>query len=208
MKRRYDEIMDHVNVTDEMRARILSNIREVDITKKKSNVVPLRRIRTVAALAACLALVLAGTFAFVRRGEPAQPDTPDDGWTQVVPDFQEKATLAELSDALGFEVTEPQLPFEPAETVYTACWSEFAQIDYTAPDGRTACYRQKPGEEDISGDYNEYPDVRTLQITGTDVTLKGENGVYTLAVWTDGSYAYALSLSEGISADTWEALLT
>ena len=208
MKRRYDEIMDHVNVTDEMRARILKNINEVDITTKKSNIVPLRRVRQIAALAACLALVLAGTFAFVRRGEPAQPDTPDDGWTQIVPDFQEKATLAELSDALGFDVTEPKLPFEPAGTVYTACWNRFAQIDYTASDGRTACYRQSPGTEDISGDFNEYPDVQTLKIAGADVTLKGAGGVYTLAVWTDGSYAYALSLSEGISADAWETLLT
>ncbi len=208
MKRRYDEIMDHVTVTDEMRARILKNISEVDITEKKSNVVPMRRVRQIAALAACLALVLAGTFAFVRRGAPTQPDTPDDGWTQVAPDFQEKATLAELSAALGFDVTEPKLPFEPAETVYTACWSRYAEINYTASDGRTAGYRQSPGTEDISGDYSDYPDVQTLKIPGADVTLKGEGGIYTLAVWTDGSYAYAMWLSEGIRAEEWEALLT
>ncbi len=31
------------------------------------------------------------------------------------------------------------------------------------------------------------------------VTLKGENDVFTLAVWTDGNYSYSLDISKGLS---------
>ena len=46
MKKRYDEIMDHIEVTDEMRARILTNLREADLTKSaQTKIVQVSSIR-------------------------------------------------------------------------------------------------------------------------------------------------------------------
>lgn len=40
------------------------------------------------------------------------------------------------------------------------------------------------------------------------MTLKGNANQYLLALWTDGKYAYSLSLSQGIQAEEWQTLLT
>ena len=78
-------------------------------------------------------------------------------------------------------------------------------ITYTGSGGQTATYRQSRGSKGNSGDYNLYPDTQTLP--EQNATLKGQDGLYTLALWTDGTYAYSLRLSSGLSADAWQALL-
>lgn len=98
------------------------------------------------------------------------------------------------------------LPVTPEQTEYISCWHELAEIDYTGA-GRTARYRKAAGTEDCSGDYNVYTDVTELEANGVTVTLKGEAGQYTLAIWTDGSYSYSLSLSDGLSLSDWQALM-
>ena len=55
---------------------------------------------------------------------------------------------------------------------------------YTGAD-RQAVYRKAAGNQDISGDYNVYDTVGETQAGGSAVTLKGNGGVYSLAVWSD-----------------------
>ena len=98
------------------------------------------------------------------------------------------------------------LPFTPEQKKYISYWHELVEIDYTGA-GRTARYRKAAGTEDCSGDYNVYTDVTELEANGVTVTLKGEAGQYTLAIWTDGSYSYSLSLSDGLSLSDWQALM-
>ena len=47
-----------------------------------------------------------------------------------------------------------------------------------------------------------------LEANGTTVTLKGDAGQYTLAIWTDGSYSYSLSLTDGLSLSDWQTLIS
>lgn len=47
-----------------------------------------------------------------------------------------------------------------------------------------------------------------LEANGTTVTLKGDAGQYTLANWTDGSYSYSLSLTDGLSLSDWQTLIS
>lgn len=47
-----------------------------------------------------------------------------------------------------------------------------------------------------------------LEANGTTVTLKGDAGQYTLAIWKDGSYSYSLSLSDGLSLSDWQTLIS
>ncbi len=72
-----------------------------------------------------------------------------------------------------------------------------AQTDY-ANGSAGACLRQSVGTEDHSGDWNEYPAQQTITAAGCTVTLKGETGSYTLAIWTDGNYSYC-SVSRPVS---------
>lgn len=98
------------------------------------------------------------------------------------------------------------LPFTPEQTEYISYWHELAEIYYTG-EGKTACYRKAAGTVDCSGDYNVYTDVTEFEAGSITVTLKGDAGQYTLAIWTDGSYSYSISLSDGLSLSDWQALM-
>lgn len=205
-KNPYRELMEQVNLTPEARERILTNVQQADLSPQpEQKIVPFRpqkqTWRRWASLAACLAVV-AALFAVPLLRE--QPDTAPP--VQVLPPFRQVDSLDALSEAVGFPVTEvSKLPFDPVSTTYTAYDEGLAEITYTGPGDQTATYRQSLGSEGNSGDYNLYPDTQTLP--EQNATLKGQDGLYTLALWTDGTYTYSLRLSSALSADAWQALL-
>lgn len=202
-KNPYRTLMEHVKLTPEARQRILTNVQQADLSSQPEKVVPFPRWRRWASLAACLVVVVAVLVAVPLLRE--QPDTAPP--VQVLPPFRQVDSLDALSEAVGFPVTEvSSLPFDPVSTTYTAYDEGLAEITYTGPGDQTAAYRQSRGTEDNSGDYNLYPDTQALP--DQNATLKGQDGLYTLALWTDGTYAYSLSLSSGLSADAWQTLLT
>lgn len=197
---KYDEAMEKLEVTPEMRARILQNVEtQMAEPRKKPN-----RLRRFAALAACLAVLLVGAVALPKLiSDPA----PEESETMIANGMVEVTSRDELSEAVGFPVKSAQsLPFFPQSIYYTSYWGNMAQIDY-ANGGSTACFRQSLGEEDNSGDWNEYPAQESLTVNGCAVTLKGEADSYTLAIWQDGTYSYSLSLSAGQPASVWEAII-
>ena len=114
-----------------------------------------------------------------------------------------------LSNAVGFPVSEAAvLPFEPTAVHYTSYWGQMAQITYEADD-QSAELRKSPGTEENSGDWTEYPAAEQLTVGTLDVQLRGDaQDAYTLAVWTDGQYAYSLRLSQGQNAEVWQQIIT
>ena len=197
---KYDEVMEKLEVTPEMRARILQNV-ETQMAEpcKKPN-----RLRRFAALAACLAVLLVGAMALPKF---ISSPVPEESETMVANGMVEVTSKEELSEAVGFPVKSAQsLPFFPQSIYYTSYWGDMAQIDY-ANGGSTACFRQSLGEEDNSGDWNEYPAQESLTVNGCAVTLKGERDSYTLGIWSDGTYSYSLSLSAGQPASVWESIV-
>lgn len=197
---KYDEVMEKLEVTPEMRARILQNVEtQMAEPRKKPN-----RLRRFAALAACLAILLVGAAALPKL---ISSPTPEESETTIANGMVEVASKEELSEAVGFPVKSAQsLPFFPQSIHYTSYWGDMAQIDY-ANGGSTACFRQSLGEEDNSGDWSEYPAQKSLTVNGCAVTLKGEADSYTLAIWQDGTYSYSLSLSAGQPASVWESIV-
>lgn len=122
-------------------------------------------------------------------------------------DIVEVSSVEELSKTVGFEVSEPgNLPFKPKSVVYTAYWAEMAEIIYIN-DEQTASFRKGIGSDDVSGDYNSYELTSEISVNDINATLKGNGETYTLAIWTDGEFAYSLSLSEGIEETEWISIL-
>ena len=193
---KYDELMDKIEVTDAMRARILRNVSAA--APKKT---PVRRY---ALLAACLAVVLLGAVCVPKLMDPA----PQGVQVAIANGMIEVADAAALADAVGFPAAEAaELPFDVEETTYTSYWGELAEICY-AGDGQIADLRTSAGTEDNSGDYTDYPAVTELTVGTVTAELRGEAAErYTLAVWTDGQYAYSLRLSDGQSTEVWQRLL-
>lgn len=202
MNKKYDEVMEHINVTPEMRNRVLNRIADLDPGKQKqAKIVRFPNIKRFAALAACLAVMIAGAAVLPHLLNPSH-EPPVLGSNGIVEVF----TIQELSEAVGFEVVEPEnLPFEAESAVYTAYWMEMAEIVYTGGE-QTAVFRKGVGDGDISGDYHSYEMTEELSIGDIHAVLKGGSGTYSLAVWTDHAFAYSLSLSDGISEAAWREI--
>ena len=199
MGKAYDELMDKIEVTPEMRQRVLRRVTSEDIAPAKPKVMSFPKLKKYLSAAACLVLVIAGAAVLPRLTQPQPPG----GDVQVVPQIEEAASLDELSTLTGFDVDVGfVLPFEPEETTYCSYWNELAQIQYSGQ-GQTATYRQSVGAADNSGDYTVYGDVVEITASDLSVTLKGDGGVYVLAVWTDGAFSYYLRLSQGVPQAEW-----
>ena len=57
--------------------------------------------------------------------------------------------------------------------------------------------------DDPSGDYNDYSGSQQVKIGDADVTMKGNDGAVSLAVWNDGTNAYSIGIynAAGITAE-------
>jgi len=191
---KYEEIMDRVELTPEMRQRVLQNVEKTRIRKRR------RLTRQLTALAACLAIVLCGWFIW----QPRNVQEPD---VMAIPQIEEVASIEELSAKTGIPLKElTGIPFPVEHTRYVFYWENLAEIEYSGGSD-TLCYRKSQGTEDNSGDYNVYDREETAEIAGNTVTLKGEGDTFTLAIWTDGSYAYSVSVTEPLSQDAFLAFL-
>ena len=187
--------MEHINVTPEMRARGLEHIRQTDLTAGGS--APAVRhfeFRRFAALAACLAVVLVGALTLPGILAPDHPDTPG----VVLPAGPvEASSAAELSALAGFPVSDLEnLPFAPEEVIYSLI-GDLAQIDYRAGEDRLT-YRKGPGNEDVSGDYNLYELEETADVGGVAVTLRGNDGLFHLALWSREGFSYSIACTVGL----------
>lgn len=205
MKKRYDEVMDRIELTGEMRSRILGNIQRMDLSAtSERKVLPFRSIRKYMSAAACLAVLLAGVFAAGHMAGIFQPDDPN---VAVVNGIVEVGSPEQLAAAVGFDVEELNaLPFEAESTAYISYWNELAEITYTGG-GQTAAFRKSKGTGDNSGDYSAYSAVKEISAGPLTATLKGSGEAYTLAVWSADGYAYSIRLSEGISESEWRDLI-
>ena len=115
-------------------------------------------------------------------------------------DVVECRSAEELSEKAGFAVEEPQLPFEVTGKTYCILWGELAQIEYSAA-GETIVYRVSRGTGDKSGDYNTYGDVVQQTVNGTSVTLKGNNGGFSLALRQKDGLSCSISTSVALTRE-------
>ena len=208
---KYDEIMEHLVVTEGMKQGILSNINEDSVKKKK--VVTFASYQKQLGIAACFAvLVLAafltkGKFWNLPQNKASAPASQEELAVGSSYGIVELEDTAALSEAVGFPVEDlTSLPFEVRQVTYCSYFNDFAEIDYTG-DGQSLSYRKARGTEDISGDYNEYQNEKHLTITGLDVLLKGNSEKYTLVSWTDGTYAYTLSFEQEVTEEEITAII-
>lgn len=203
---KYNEIISRVSVTPEMRERVLAGIAEHRQLKQKRTAGNVKNIRkwarwVPAVAAACFLLVIGLQIYHINQTTDEPIDVASEGVTEY-------ASLAELEEAVGFDMPELEaLPFEKAETMYTNAFG-IARIDYYGSSEEIITISKgKDDGTDISGDYNEYSSVSEETIGGVTVTLKGNDGEFNLAAWTDDGYAYAVSSYPGMSSDKMTDLI-
>lgn len=115
---------------------------------------------------------------------------------------------AQLSENSGLPTADlKNLPFTPEESLYEYQFEELAQISYYDGEGEAITYRISRGTEDNSGDYQEYDQIEEVEVSGKAVRISGTEDLYYLAIWTDGTYAYSIGVSNGVSKDVLLAMI-
>ena len=103
-------------------------------------------------------------------------------------------TLQDAADITGFSITVPErIDGYPHRMIQTIDKTTIEVRDENQ-DGGTVMIRKAAGNGDISGDYNQYPEVASKTIDGVSVTCKGKNGKIFLATWTNQGYTYSISI--------------
>lgn len=207
MSEKYEQIMGHVTVTEAMRGRLLQSLDSAD-APSAAKIIRVPRYRRYAALAACFLALLIGALTLPKLlRQPAAPETPTSD-LQGVPGTETYLSASALSEALGFPISGiTGLPFEVAQTEYVCVWTGLGEIDYTGENGQTAVYRKSAGTDDNSGNYETFSAVQQLSVGSIRATLKGDGTQFTLAYWTDGTYAYSVVLSDGVREEVWSGII-
>ncbi len=130
----------------------------------------------------------------------------DGGKDQIANPWQDFETLDKAEETAGFKLDAPaELTGYPNKHIQ-AIKEEMIQIFYEAEaEGEnvdTVLIRKGKGSEDISGDYNEYKETEEAEVNGNKVTVKGNEGKVSLAIWTEGDYSYSVSVSGGAEKET------
>ena len=132
--------------------------------------------------------------------------TEETGSVQIPNPFRECGSLTEAGAITGFEMSVPESIPNYDRASILAFDSSMIQVLYQ--DGaETIRIRKAAGTDDISGDYNIYPETAATRIGGTSVTMKGGAGKAFLAVWTDGGYTYSVSASAGLGYEEMSRLI-
>lgn len=192
--------MNYIAVTEEMKFRILENIKNADLEQKK--VVPFFCAKRYMAIAACLALLIVGAVSLTTVHTSLQPEKPS-GVQSGILNTTKASSIDELSQLVGFEVHDLKyVPFDVMEIQYASYGAELAEIKYIG-ETQNLIFRKVAGDIDPSGDFTPYPDTATLKQDRISVSLKGDSGAYALAVWHDGTYSYSIKSSVSLSEEEW-----
>lgn len=121
---------------------------------------------------------------------------------EIANPVSEYETLGAAQRAAGVEIEIPEGPEGYPVTCYHAIKNlgllEIVYLDGPAnsEDSKEGYrIRKAAGDEDISGDYNEYSEVMEQEMEdGRMVTLKGNDGAVYCVTWTDGGYSYAIDI--------------
>ena len=126
---------------------------------------------------------------------------------QLANPFTDTDTLEEAQEIAGFEMEVPAAVSPYTAVSYRAIEGEMLEIIFSDSKGEEGYrIRKAAGEDDISGDYNEYAKEKMVRLTdGTKVTLRGDKeDAWSVAVWTKdaedekGAYSFAICSGEKI----------
>lgn len=109
--------------------------------------------------------------------------------------FVEYDTIEEAEKAVGFDLSVPESIDGLSERIIRVD-SEDQLIEVIYQNGQDEDQeiriRKAVGTDEISGDYNEYSQSRTLDVDGIAVTVKGDDDLITVATWAQDPYVYSI----------------
>lgn len=137
--------------------------------------------------------------------EPASEPTTggEESTSEVANPFVDCESAYDAAQVAGFDVTFPESVPGCSERAYQAIEGQLVQCRYS--EGDTGVLVRKgvdDGSGDLSGDYNEYPEVGTVGVGDLEVTERGSEGLVHVAIWARDGYLYAIDADEGLGPET------
>jgi len=193
----YKNALEKIKITKEMENRIMRNLRENNISQsnicKKSKI---KWLKPVALTVGCCAIVASSIFIY-----PKLQNNDFNNDVQLVNPTKDVSSINELKTDLPFELEIPtKLPKEYTLDSTSIISGTLAQIEYISKND-SITFRMTPGNEDISGDYNNYSKEDKITIDGIEVTIKGDDRLYKVITWNNDNFSYSLTTTAGLSED-------
>lgn len=150
-----------------------------------------KQIYAAAAIAACLVLIFTGIRL---SGIREAGDTSAENALAGSP-IEEFSSLEEAEDRAGFDITVPDAGDSYRQSFVVI--DGMLEVQYANQNAEQVySVRKAKGNEDISGDYNVYENEQTENVGNASVTLKGNNGTWSVATWENGGYSYAVTAGD------------
>lgn len=111
---------------------------------------------------------------------------------------EEVASMQQATELTGFTMRIPEGKAPYTEKTISVIGEDMIEVAYSKEEPFAVGYsiRKARAEGDISGDFTEYPDIREVDFEGRKVTLKGEAGTCSLALWEENGFSYAVKAQE------------
>ncbi len=159
-------------------------------------------MKKLIAIILCAVAVLS-LAACSQKNEPAEEEP-----SAYMPNpFVDYDTLEAAEEAAKFELEAPDSVKGFPDKMIQVMSGKMIQIMFLNGDDRLII-RKQAGDEDISGDYNEYSQVVSTDIDGRTVTLEGDNDLVHTATWTADGYSYAVMADTPIKEADMAALIS
>ncbi|MDO5110341.1 MAG: hypothetical protein Q4D59_10460 [Erysipelotrichaceae bacterium] len=138
-----------------------------------------------------------------------QDSQPEEESTSMANPWHTVERIDEAQEAVGFEFSLPVVDlYNGADISYMAS-DELKIIQVTFQDeGGEICLRKGVGDEDISGDYNDWPDVRELSYGDLTVTVKGSGEDIHTVIWNDSEFSYSITSEGSLNEQAVSALVS
>lgn len=143
-----------------------------------------------------IALVLCAVCLLALAG--CNKKEPESG---VANPWKEAASMEEASAEAGFFLTAPETVEGYESKTYRVCTPEgsrIIEVTYRNVNDETVCIRKGEGSEDISGDYNQYDAVGTVEVGDVRVNMRANGESVRVATWQDGGFTYSAAFSAGM----------
>lgn len=114
---------------------------------------------------------------------------------EIADPFVEYDTIEEAEEAVGFDITVPDsIDGYSKRIIRVDSQDQLIEVIYQNEqnEDQEIRIRKAVGTDEISGDYNEYSQSRTLAIDNLEVTVKGDNDLITVATWAQDPYVYSI----------------
>lgn len=124
---------------------------------------------------------------------------------QIANPYANCKTIADAEKLAGFNVTVPENISEGyIQKLIQVIEKDMVQIFYENGD-KKILIRKARGNENISGDYNEYKENNAVIVGNRKVLTRGNDGKVNTAAWVDGEYNYSITANlekTGLEATT------